>query len=291
MPESIGIIGAGKVGSILALLLKETGYTISFIVSSSEEKRKVLSEATGALTFSQIVKDLPRADIILITTPDGVVADMAKKLVENHCLSPGTIVAHTSGSLSSQELHEVKSKDAFIASIHPLKSFTGNKVPGDFLNGVYFALEGDEESLQPLKELAISLGGKPFTIKTEQKIFYHAAAVVACNYLVSLNHYAVYLLNEAGVSEKEALNLLEPLIIGTLKNILTYGPVDSLTGPVERCDIKTLQSHLQEIEKLGSLEKSFYSILGLYTAKVAAEKNTDLRESYIKVKKLFEEAL
>lgn len=260
-------------------------------MSSSHTKRKALAAETGAATFSAIEAGLPKADIIFITTPDSLVSDMAAKLTEHRCVAQGTIVAHTSGAHSSKELIALESQGAFTASMHPLISFTGNKVPQDFLDGTYFALEGKRESLPALEEVVLALGGIPFIIKTEQKCLYHAAAVVACNYLVAVSHYAVSLLTEAGINAKEALNLLEPLMSVTLKNIFTVGPSGALTGPVERGDVDTLKYHLQEIAKIGNLEKDFYSIGGLYTCKVAVEKNTAAGELYSKVINLFEEAL
>ncbi len=289
MRYSIGIIGAGKVGFTLAILLNELGYDLSFVVTKSKEKQKYFNEKTKTNLYYEINKGLPRTDVVLITTPDDVVKNIAEEIVNKNCNFSKTVFAHTSGVSNSDELNVLKKSGAYIGSIHPLKSFTGENVTSNFLEGTYFAIEGDEESSEILKALALSLKGIPFFIKSENKNLYHTSACAACNYLTALAHFSVNLLNKCGVENSEALSLLKPLMTGTLENIFKYGPNKALTGPIERGDVETLKIHLEGLNELDGLYKNLYSIMGIYTNKIAFENKNENEDNQIK--QLFEEVL
>jgi predicted short-subunit dehydrogenase-like oxidoreductase (DUF2520 family) len=289
MKYSIGIIGAGRVGSTLAVLLSDLGYDLSFIVTRSKEKHNFLINKTGAILSTEINKDLPKTDLVLITTPDDVIKSIVKEIINKNCDVSKTVFAHTSGVSSSRELASLKKLGANIGSVHPLKSFSGRNVTSEFLHGTYFSIEGEKESLKIIENIVLSLKGIPFFIKTENKGLYHASACAACNYLTALTHYAVSLLKECGLESQDALSLLKPLMTGTIENIFKYGPNEALTGPIERGDVETLKIHLRELDKLDDLYKSVYSVLGLYTNRIAFENDKLPIDKNYKVKQLFEE--
>jgi len=117
--------------------------------------------------------------------------------------------------------------------------------------------------------MAEDLGSICLTIKTEAKTLYHASAVVASNYLVTLQDLALRLIGEAGLSGDDAFKVLNPLIKGTLSNIENVGAIKALTGPIARGDIETITRHLDEIgEKTPNL-LLLYKILGQYTVDIA----------------------
>jgi predicted short-subunit dehydrogenase-like oxidoreductase (DUF2520 family) len=107
------------------------------------------------------------------------------------------------------------------------------------------------------------------TIPTEGKTLYHAAAVMACNYLVALEDAALELAEAAGIARDEALEALLPLVKGTLSNLEKVGIPDCLTGPIARGDAETVRQHLRAIgERLPGL-LALYKLLGRRTLEVA----------------------
>lgn len=268
----IAVVGAGKVGSALALLLSRRGYPMVGVASRSISSAE---RVAGELNVPATVKPEEvtiHADVVFITTPDRVIARVAGEISGRGGFRPGQIVFHTSGAHSADEVGAARRSGALAASLHPLQSFASVKMAMESLPGSYFALEGDQEAMPLAGQITGDLGGKSFFIAAKDKPLYHAAACIASNYLVSLMHFATGLYGRFGLSREEAFEALFPLVQGTIKNISQVGPAPALTGPVARGDGPTLEGHLQVLKEVGREELELYCKIGLYTVGVALEK-------------------
>lgn len=286
MKPSFAVIGCGKVGRALAKQLSEARYRpIGFSSKSLSSARQAAEiSGVGERFFENSWDAAKEADIVFITTPDDAIRESCRLIVENKGFSKKAVVLHCSGALASTELVSIKSSNTMpsvvIGSMHPLQSFAASQTgPSDnpFAN-IIMAVEGDPQAVDEARTIAVDLGAKPFTIKTEGKILYHAAAVVASNYLVTLMDLAIKLIASSGVSESEGFEILKPLINGTLDNIETTGIPDALTGPIARGDLGIVEKHVLAIrsmpdEKAGE-RAEYYNMNGLETIKVALAKGT-----------------
>ena len=289
MPK-IAVIGAGKVGGALALLLKERGYIIFGVSSRSIESARSLASLVGAAAFSKPEDAAAGADFIFITTPDREIKNVSRYISDRGAVGPGQVVAHTSGAHSSHHLDGVRERGARAVSIHPLQSFADIKTAMENLPGSYFALEGDKGSIPVAEQIVADLKGRSFYINAADKELYHAAACIASNYLVSLIHLSTGLYEKFGLSRKEAFQALLPLIQGTINNIEKVGPVQALTGPVARGDVSTVEGHLPALAEVGKEEENIYRLLGKYTVGIALEKGSiDRRQAGDLLKHLEEE--
>ncbi|WP_027355825.1 Rossmann-like and DUF2520 domain-containing protein [Desulfofundulus thermocisternus] len=271
---SVAVVGCGKVGSALALLLKERGYPVVAVASRSPESSRKLARSLGCSAYDRPWEATLKADLVFITTPDREIAPVAELIAREGGFRPGQVVAHTSGAHASSELRGVREAGALAVSIHPLQSFADVAGAMENLPGSYFALEGDEAAIPLARQVVDDLKGHAFIIRAEDKPLYHAAACIASNYLVSLMHLATSLYGRFGLSREEAFEALYPLVRGTINNIRRVGPVNALTGPVSRGDVPTVSGHLPALERVGSLESHLYHLLGLYTVRVAREKGS-----------------
>lgn len=268
----VAIIGAGKVGSAIAILLHRKGYVIAAVASRSKAHAEALASRVGSRVAEGPSECAASGDVIFITTPDREVARVTEEIARRGGFRQGQVVAHTSGYLSSQELSAAREAGASVASMHPLQSFADVDMAISALPGSLMAIEGDEEALPVVKSIALELGTRPFVIQAGSKPLYHAAAAIASNYLVSLIHLSIELLGKLGLSEREALEGLGPLIEGTLRNVLELGPVRALTGPIARGDAGVVRGHIKALSGVGEEELRLYSLLGLHTVRIAAEK-------------------
>ncbi|KUO73838.1 MAG: glycerol-3-phosphate dehydrogenase [Desulfosporosinus sp. BRH_c37] len=282
-----GIIGAGIVGTALAVRLEEAGHECMGVHTRSrhsyERFRSYLK--IDHLTLKELV---PAVDILFITTQDGVIRSIAEKLSKNALLKSGQVWIHCSGSLPSEVLRVKESLPVSCLSLHPLQAFASVEEALTILSGTHFGIEGDNEELG--EGIVKDLGGIPHHILAEKKTLYHVGAVVASNYLVVLTSLAVELFAEAGIQGEEALASLLPLMKGTLYNLEQVGLPQALTGPIARGDVQVVQGHLEHLPpKLVDIYQSLgLKALELGENKKARQGLTFPSEEYKLLKNLLE---
>lgn len=268
----IGLIGAGKVGSALAILLQQAGYRVIGIASRSQQSAQKLAQRLGVPVLTP--EDAARqSDALLITTSDDAIASVAADLAARGAFHEGQLVLHLSGAHSSAILAPAAEQGAVTLSVHPIQSFADVEHALALIPGTYFSIEGDQRGYGFAQEMVDRLQGKHFILNSESKVLYHAAACVACNYLVGLLASSFELLAAAGVPEEIRLPAFMPLAAGTFENIKKLGIPGALTGPISRGDIGTVKKHLAVL-KDHPQSLNVYKALGLVTVDVALKKGT-----------------
>lgn len=286
---AVAVIGAGKVGSALAVLLQKKGYPMAGVASRTFGAAQRLAAILGCPAYEKAYELTRQAGLVFITTPDREIAGVAAAISRQGGFGPGQIVAHASGAHAASELRGAKETGARVVSIHPLQSFADVEGAMNNLPGSYFALQGDEEAISLARQVVSDLEGKAFIIEADDKALYHAAACIASNYLVSLMHLASGLYGQFGLSREEAFAALYPLVQGTLNNIKRVGPTQALTGPVSRGDATTVKDHLPALARAGGTELNLYRDLGLYTIQVALDKGSIDHKQALQLRKVFEQ--
>ena len=267
----IAIIGCGRVGTSLALYLERAGYTVAGLASrrlASAEAAAALLQAPGLLSERPEQATLP-AQVVFITTPDDAIAGVCRETARRGGFAPGSVVLHCSGALPSTILAPAREAGAHIGSIHPLQSFAAPSADHDPFQGIIISVEGDGPALVRAEAVSADLKARCHRIRTGAKTLYHAAAVVASNYLVTLLDLSFALLAEAGVPPEDAPDVMGPLIDGTLANVRRSGPAAALTGPVARGDSQTIADHMAAVGRLNPDSLPLYRALGLATVAVA----------------------
>jgi predicted short-subunit dehydrogenase-like oxidoreductase (DUF2520 family) len=265
----LGFIGAGTVGTALAVRLSQSGYPVVAVASRSQASAQKLADAVGGCrVFDSNQAAADNAELIFITTPDDAIAPVAAEIKWH----PGQSVIHCSGADSVDILEPAKKAGAQVGAFHPLQTFASLKQAIDNMPGSTFALEAEEPLLTTLKEMAAALGGNVVVLKASDKVLYHTSAVIACNYLVTLVKVASDLWQSFGVPPQKATQALLPLLRGTLHNIETIGIPNCLTGPIARGDIGTINKHLDALEQTAPHLLTTYRELGRQTVPIALAK-------------------
>jgi len=266
---SIGFIGAGTVGTALAVRLKEKGYPVVAVASRTlASAEKLAATVTGCKVYPSKQEAAAAAELIFVTTPDDAIAQVVAELGWR----PGQSVVHCSGADSLDILEPARLGGAQVGAFHPLQTFASVAHAVENIPGSTFALEAEGELLETLKGLATALDGTWVRLGAGDKVLYHAAAVIACNYLVTLLKLATDLWQLFGVGPREATRALLPLLRGTVNNLENVGLPHCLTGPVARGDLGTITKHLEALERSAPEIASTYRELGLKTIPVALGK-------------------
>lgn len=249
----VNIIGAGKLGkTIAALLYRNQLVRIGAVCNTSEKTTLDAINFIGDGNYCAAINALPSADITFITTADDAISTISEELCTNPQLKSGSIIVHCSGVLSSDALMTVKEKNCYIASIHPMRSFAQPESSIVDYPGTYCAMEGDSDALAIISPLFTAIGSICYPIEKNKKSLYHAAGVFASNYIVTLAHQALSCLKEAGVDNDLAMKSITNLMYGTVANLeKNLSPERSLTGPMKRGDVSTLQMHMKALATIG----------------------------------------
>jgi predicted short-subunit dehydrogenase-like oxidoreductase (DUF2520 family) len=238
--KCFSIIGAGNLGTRLMYALVEKNYDLKYIYKKSKSSTRF-----DLLIEQDAGKIIDESDFIIIAAQESKIRGAAETMAAYSHLE-GKVFFHTSNSLTSDELISLKQKGAYTASFSPLQTFpdispgsmTGNSA--DLFDGIYFLVEGDPEAVKPAETIAASLGSHVLHVDKNEKIYFHIAAVFACNFLGSILKISENQLKKVGSD----LNILLPLIKQTIKNIESKGIDASRSGPSKRKETGIMEKHL-----------------------------------------------
>ena len=290
MKPSFAIVGCGKVGTSLGWFLSKRGYPLVGVAGRRLESARTAADIIGTGTFSDKPWEITvLADIVFITTPDDAISKTCREIISRDGIKENAVILHCSGSLPSTILIPDKKINFHTGSLHPLQSFASIKTDRNPFRDIIAAVEGDETAVEAARGIAMDLGAVCLEIKTETKALYHAAAVVASNYLVSLMDLSFRLIAAAGITGGDAVRVLYPLVKGTLGNIEKIGIPNALTGPISRGDVETVADHLDQMAATVPELISIYKSLGRHTVGIALDKGTLSEEKALELKGLLEE--
>jgi predicted short-subunit dehydrogenase-like oxidoreductase (DUF2520 family) len=297
---SVSIIGFGRLGQAFAIALRSADYPILAVVAQRVAKaRKGLvsrrrDNLTVALGADQL-EQLPPTDLVIVATPDDVIEETARRLaaIESDRTRPGKTrsrtVLHTSGALSSEVLSSLKQVGFHVGSLHPLVSVSEARAGAKALRGAFYCLEGERAAMRVARLIVRDLEGTSFSIPSERKALYHAAAVMASPHVTALFDLATEMLSACGLSPKGAREVLLPLLESTVNNLKASDPAKALTGTFARGDLATVKKHLAALSELsrdGSDEAlEVYRLLSLHSLKLS-EKNKLDSQLLEKIRKL-----
>lgn len=278
MIAAINIIGAGKLGKTLAHLWhQQQVFSVQHVLCqtkvSASNAGGFIGLSPAAMTDCLGIHDtaqLKPAQLWLIATPDSAMTTTVAQLIQQQSFNEGDIVFHCSGALSSDVLAQAKSCGAHIASVHPIHSFACPEKSLTDFNGSYCAYEGDELALKQLIPAFERIGAQLLPVNAEQKTRYHAASVIACNYLVALLDSSLKLFVDSGIEQAKAQAILRPIVHQTVDNVLLSSATQALTGPISRGDSDTVASQIEALQDTPQIA-DVYKALGKIALNIARE--------------------
>lgn len=280
--KSAHLIGFGKAGSHLYYALKR-----SRIFSNIYLKKNETSKLSS--------KQLQQSNAVFICTEDSLISEAVKDIISANVNLKKKHIFHLSGALSSDVLHKLSEQGAYTGSFHPVQTFNKKafSYSGTFEN-ICIALEGSRNAVFFGKRISKALKSKSIVISKENKGLHHIACVTASNYLTvhfSMVEEISKKIFKNGFNKTSFFDIYKPLIMQTMRNIEEKGVIFSLTGPIERNDIKTIKLHLKALsEKLPGLTAG-YSFMGIETALLALKKKSLTKREAMNMIKLFTDYL
>lgn len=256
------MIGPGRAGLALAFALKQADAVDAFTVCGRRPEpptHPLFTQGLAEYVFG-LVRPKPPTAAVFLAVPDAVVPEMAEALAALGPAPAGCAAFHLSGVLSTEVLAPLHARGYAVGSFHPLQAIAHPLTGAARIPGSWVAVTGAPTAAAVARRLAASLGSPVLAVPEAKRPRYHAAAVMASNFLPPVLDVACRLLEQAGIAQDEALRALLPLVRGTLENVAERGVAGSITGPVPRGDLETVDLHLRALEPA---DRRLYATLGL----------------------------
>jgi predicted short-subunit dehydrogenase-like oxidoreductase (DUF2520 family) len=259
--RTVGLIGTGRVGSVLTAALAAAGHQIVAATGGSPDSLDRAVRLLPGVPLLPADEVAARAELVLVAVPDDALGPLVAGLAELGAWRPGHLVVHTSGAHGAGVLAPAARAGAHTVAMHPAMTFSGGPGDLDRLAGTSFGVTTQHPAAA--RALVAELGGEPVEIAEADRPLYHAALVVGANYLVTLVNEAADLLARAGVAEPG--RVLSPLLHAALDNALRSGDA-ALTGPVSRGDAGTVAGHLEVLGERAPDAVTGYAAMARLTA-------------------------
>lgn len=245
-PLRIGVVGAGRVGAVLAAALRAAGHDIVAAAGESAASRTRIETLLPGVPVDKPSAVARSCDLLLLTVPDDMLANVVEMLSASGAIHAGQYVAHSSGRHGVSVLAPAVAVGARPIALHPAMTFTGTDLDLPRLTGCIFGVTVGEAERALAESLVADLGGAPVWVPEERRTLYHAGLAHGANHLVTLVTEAMEMLRTAGGDNPA--DTLRPLLEAALDNALNYGDA-ALTGPIVRGDVNTVRAHLADIRE------------------------------------------
>ncbi len=260
----VGVVGAGRVGAVLAARLHSSGHRVVAVAGESDASRARIADLLPGLEPQRPSAVARACDLLLLTVPDDMLPNVVRVLADSGALHPGQLVAHTSGRHGLAVLEPARAVGARPLALHPALTFTGTRLDLDRLPGCVVGLTCGPAEREVAEALVADLGARPTWVPEEMRTLYHAGLAHGANHLVTLVTEAMEMLAAAGVDDPAGT--LRPLLGAALDNALADGDA-ALTGPIVRGDVGTVTAHLADLR--GSAPQALGSYVALARATIA----------------------
>ena len=259
----VGVVGTGRAGSVIGAALKRAGHQVkacTAVTDLSKLRAEALLPGVAILSIEETVAD---RDLILLSIPDDVLAQVVSGLATTNAVSPGTFLMHLSGRYGIEVLRPLTELGCLPLALHPVMTFTGTSIDLNRLSACPFGVT-THPTLRPVAEtLVMEMGGEPVWVPEASRSLYHAALTFGANNLMTLVNQTSELLESAGITNPEAL--VAPLLSASLDNALRNGD-SALTGPIARGDAETVREHLRVLANFDPAVTQAYRSLARLTA-------------------------
>ena len=279
----IGFIGAGVVGTSLAVALSRGGRRV--VAASSRtfaSARKLVELVPGCTAYPTASEVANSSDVVFISTSDDAISKVASSISWRQ----GQGVVHCAGAASLDVLEHPVSQGAVSGSFHPLQSFSSVENGVESIPGTTFGIEGSDEMRAYLQDTALAIGGNPIFVKSDDKALYHLSGVMVGGLLATLAGVASQLWERFGIPRAEGLEALVPMMRQGVVNLETSGIPDALVGPYARGDIGTVRKHLEALRSRAPEVLPLYCELALAGIPLALEKGTLGRDRADEIREL-----
>jgi len=286
---NVSIVGAGKVGTALAMLFRRKGVRVVSVISRHRASARRTAILAGCKRYSHRFTDVhPETHFLLLAVSDNELKHAAREIAGSASLKFSSLfVAHTSGALTSDELQPLSRLGSTVFSFHPMHSFPGKVSPLKqvrALAGVSYGVEGSPKAIRFARRIVRKIGGNLLRVPKEGKILYHLACVFASNYSIAL----IGVVDEMakGFTHESLKKHFKKLTVSSIENAFQFSPAKALTGPLVRGDVQLIRAHLKKLTGERKDLQRLYKALGQVALRMAAQEHVISKRRILQLRKI-----
>ena len=223
----VGVIGAGRVGPVLAAALAGADHALVGITGGSDPDRvEAVLPGVPVLTAEEVVR---RSELVIVAVPHDELPGLVAGLAELGAWQTGQLVLHTDPAYGVDVLAPAAARGAIPLAVHPAMAFTGTSIDLRQLRASYAAVTAPAMVLPIAQALAVELGCEPVVVAEADRPAYAEAIGTATEFSAAVVAQAAGLLVQAGVEEPG--RFLSALVHSTVERAL--GTVPREIGPIQ----------------------------------------------------------
>jgi predicted short-subunit dehydrogenase-like oxidoreductase (DUF2520 family) len=271
MSARISFIGAGRVGTTLARAMHAAGMTVVAVASRSRQQAEALAASIPGIVVTPTSQEAAdAADLVFLTVSDDAIDAVCAAIAWRGGMS----VVHCSGVTELEALRAAGDAGARIGAFHPLQMFANPDVALATLPGCTITIEADADLGEELDHISRRVGCRPLRLPHGRRALYHASAYYVGPFLIALMNEAVQMWGALGLSERDTLEALVPLLRGTVAAVVDGGLAQGMGGCVARGDVGTVTRHVDALGAFSPEIASLYRRLALRTIPLALARGT-----------------
>lgn len=214
----VGIVGAGRVGPILAAALAGAGHHIVGISKPSDGDVERVTSVVPGIVFLDVPDLVERSELIVLALPDSQIAEVVEGIARVGGWQSGQIVAHTSIRHGIEVLAPAGAAGAIPITLHPLMEFTGTSVDLVRMREAWCVVSAPAVATPIAEALAVEMGMEPLVIGDSVRGHVAAATALATSFSSTTIGEAADRLRLAGVSNPGAV--MSALVRSSVENAL-----------------------------------------------------------------------
>lgn len=199
----VGVVGAGRVGPVLALALAGAGHAVTGISAISEESRERAEALLPGVPLLEVPEVVRRSELVLFAIPGSELPQLVRGLTETGAWQAGQLVAHTAPEHGHGVFAPALAAGVIPLALHPALIFTGTSLDLARLAGATVAVTAPTPVLPIGQALAVEMGAEPVVVAEEDRPAYAEALAAATEFSRAVVGQATAALRELGVARPD----------------------------------------------------------------------------------------
>lgn len=214
----VGVIGAGRVGPVMAQALAGAGHHLVGITKPLGDDDDRVSGVVPGVVFLDVPDLVERSELVIIAVPDSELVEVVSGIAATSGWQSGQIVAHTSIRHGLDVLDPARQAGAIPLALHPLMEFTGTSVDLVRMKEAWCVVSAPAVATPIGQALAVEMGMEPLVVAPEHREAVAGAIALATSFSSTTIREAADRLMSAGVTNPGVV--MATLVRSSVENAL-----------------------------------------------------------------------